>query len=352
MLALSMLTLRPGQMGGSETYARGLVRALTEHGTLDYLCLVPPAAPEAADGLPSVVVHEYRRATSAPARAGAMALAALRSGTIRRRLPEVSAVHYPFTIPVPALDVPAAITLQDVLHRDLPELWPPALRAFRVFAYDRPARRAALVIVPTRYVRGRVAQLLGIPPVRIRPIHYGIDHDLFYPAADEREPFLLYPARPWPHKNHARLFAAFTLVRRERPELELVLTGGGHDWRELPDGVTARGLVASSELASLYRRAAALVFPSLHEGFGQPPLEAMACGCPVAVARATSLPEVCGGAAVYFDPRSPDDIAAAVLRALSEPAELGRRGVEHARAFTWQRCASEHEAAYRELLAG
>jgi glycosyltransferase involved in cell wall biosynthesis len=351
LLAISMLTLRPGEMGGSETYAAGLAAALAKHGTLEYLCLVPPAAPDAGNGLPTVVVPEYRPARRAPARAAAMAFATLRSRAIRRRLPTLGAVHYPFTIPVPVLAVPAAITLHDVLHRDHPELWPTALRAFRVLAYDRAARRSALVIVPSGYVRARVAQLLRIPAERIRAVHSGIDHDLFRPGREEREPFLLYPARPWPHKNHARLFEAFALVRRERPELELVLTGGGHEWRALPAGVRVRGLVRPEELASLYRRAAVLVFPSLHEGFGQPPLEAMACGCPVAVARATSLPEVCGDAAVYFDPRSPEDIAVGILRALAQREELERRGIEHARAFTWERSARAHEAHYRELLS-
>ena len=116
-------------------------------------------------------------------------------------------------------------------------------------------------------------------------IPHGIDHARFSPGDEPREPFLLYPARAWPHKNHARLFEAFALLRRERPELRLVLTGGGHS-APLPDGVEVRGHVSADELVSLYRRAAALVFPSLYEGFGQPPLEAMACGCPVACSNA------------------------------------------------------------------
>jgi glycosyltransferase involved in cell wall biosynthesis len=100
----------------------------------------------------------------------------------------------------------------------------------------------------------------------------------------------------------------------------------------------------------LYRRASALVFPSLHEGFGQPTLEAMACGCPVACSKTTALPEVCGDAAVYFDPGSPQGIADGVLHALAEPDELSRRGLERAARFTWERSAHAHEDAYRELL--
>jgi glycosyltransferase involved in cell wall biosynthesis len=261
----------------------------------------------------------------------------------------LAAIHYPFTIPLPRAAGAAAITLHDVLHHDLPDLVPRAERLFRALAYDRTACRAQLVIVPTEFVRERAVAALGLDPGRVRVVLHGIDHERFRPGEEEREPFLLYPARPWPHKNHARLLEAFALLRRERPELRLVLTGGGHRPATEP-GVEVRGLVSNDELVSLYRRAAALVFPSRYEGFGVPPLEAMACGCPVAAARAGSLPEVCGDAARLFDPASPEEIAAAVLDVLTEPDAWTRRGVERAATFTWERSAREHEAVYRELL--
>ena len=126
-----------------------------------------------------------------------------------------------------------------------------------------------------------------------------------------------------------------------------MLTGTG--FRDLP-AVSARvGRVGWDELPSLYRRAAALVFPSLYEGFGLPPLEAMASGCPVACSTAGSLPEVCGDAAVYFDPTSVDEMVAAIERA--SRAELVPRGLERAAGFTWERCARGHDAVYRELTA-
>src|SRR6185312_3129414 len=130
------------------------------------------------------------------------------------------------------------------------------------------------------------------------------------------------------------LFEAFALLRRSRPGLRLVLTGGG-TFPGLPEGVEARGLVPADELVSLLRRASALVFPSLYEGFGQPPLEAMACGCPVACSDIASLPEVVGDAARLFDPHDPAAIAAAVEDVLAAPAEWSRRGLERARLFSW-----------------
>ena len=233
-----------------------------------------------------------------------MSLAAARPGPIAKRLAEADAVHYPLTIRIPPLSVPSAITLHDVQHLDLPQLFSRGERAFRSLAYHRSARSARVVIVPSAFVRDRAVELLGLAPAKIRVIHHGIDHERFSPGDCAREPFLLYPARPWPHKNHERLYEAFALLRRERPELRLVLTGGGHAG-ETPDGVEALGNVSLDELVSLYRRAAALVFPSLYEGFGLPPLEAMACGCPVACSNAASLPEVCGDAARYFSPETP-----------------------------------------------
>ena len=347
-----MVTLRPGEMGGSETYARSLASALAREGTLQYVCLVPAGATDAAGGLPVVPVSGLRG--GAWMRVATLAAAAARGPVLARRLRGVRAMHFPFTVPVPRLGAPWAVTIHDLLHREFPALVPRAFRAFRSLAYDRAARVATLVLVPSDYVRGRVIDLLGVAPDRLRTVPHGVDHERFEPAAEPapREPFLVYPARRWPHKNHDRLLAAFALVRRQRPDLRLVLTGGGPAPPTLPEGVEWRGPVAPDELAGLYRRAAALVFPSLHEGFGLPALEAMACGCPVACSATTSLPEVCGDAAVYFDPYAPDDIAAAALRAVDDVERLVPLGLERARAFTWDRSARSHEDAYRVLLAG
>jgi len=113
--------------------------------------------------------------------------------------------------------------------------------------------------------------------------------------------------------------------------------------------VVVRGHVPSDDLLELYRSASALVFPSLYEGFGQPPIEAMACGCPVAASHAGALREVCGDAARYFDPTSPRAIADAVLDVLAQPDEWTARGIARAALFTWDECARKHDELYREL---
>jgi glycosyltransferase involved in cell wall biosynthesis len=350
VIGIALLTLVPGALGGSESAARELLRALARGGTLPYRVYLPPAAPEAAEGLPSELVPEYRRAATIPGRLAAMSYAALRPAPLAKRLADADAVHFPLTLRIPPVAAPSAITLHDVQHLDLPRLFSRGERAFRALAYRRSARSARIVIVPSAFVRDRATEALGLSPAKLRVIHHGIDHVRFSPGGEPREPYLLYPARRWPHKNHERLFEAFALLRRDRPELRLVLTGGGHSGAT-PDGVEARGAVPDDELVSLYRRAAALVFPSLYEGFGQPPLEAMACGCPVACSNAASLPEVCGDAARYFDPEDPRAIADAVADVLADPASWIEKGLVRAAGFTWEASATAHETVYRELLA-
>ena len=351
MVGIALLTLVPGELGGSETATRGLLRGLASAGTLDYRVFAPPVAPDAGEGLPTEVVPEYRRAHSVPERFAAMALAAARPGPLRRHLDGAKVVHYPLTIAIPPARMPTVVTLYDVQHLDLPEMFPRAERVFRALAYHRSARSAARVVVSSAFVRDRAVERLGLDPDLIRVIPFGIDHSTLAPGDELREPFLLYPARDWPHKNHERLFHAFALLRRVRPDLRLVLTGGTLERvASRPKGVEIHGHVSPEELVSLYRRASALVFPSLYEGFGQPPLEAMACGCPVACSDAASLPEVCGDAARYFDPKDTDQIADAVLDVLADPEPWRKRGLERAAQFTWERTAHAHEDVYRELL--
>jgi glycosyltransferase involved in cell wall biosynthesis len=204
------------------------------------------------------------------------------------------------------------------------------------------------VIAVSEFTRDRAIAQLGLDQERIRVIPLGLDHEHLRPGTGERAPFLVYPARRWKHKNHERLFEAFALVRRERPELRLVLTGGG-DFRALPECVEWKGHVGADELVRLLQRASALVFPSFYEGFGQPPLEAMACGCPVACSDAAALPEVVGNAARLFDARDPRAIADAVLEVLEEPTPWIERGLAHARRFSWDETARATDAVYAEL---
>jgi glycosyltransferase involved in cell wall biosynthesis len=276
-----------------------------------------------------------------------MALSARRTQGVGAKVANLDVVHYALTVPIPRTKTPTVVTLHDIQHRDLPEFFGPARRSFRRIAYDRAARGATIVVVTSAFVRARAIELLELEPERIHVIPLAVDHTLFRPSSEEREPFLLYPARPWPHKNHTRLFEAFAALRETRPRLRLVLTGGDLERLDpLPEGVERWGVVSPAELASLYRRAACLVYPSLYEGFGMPPLEAMASGCPVVASHAGAIPEVCGDAAVLFDPTDAEAIAAAILQVDERREELSERGLAHAAAFTWDETARKHEAVY------
>jgi glycosyltransferase involved in cell wall biosynthesis len=350
-VGVSLLTLSPGDMGGSETYARQLLRALGQVGRNDYAVLVPARAKDAAEGLPAVEVKDPPVGKRGPLRFLTTALQARRMPGVGSQFSGFDAVHYPLTVPSPRVHVPTIVTLHDVQHRDLPEFFGPARRSFRRLAYDRAARSASAVIVTSEFVRQRARDVLDLDPGRIHVVPLAIDRTVFHPGAEEREPIVLYPARGWPHKNHTRLFKAFASLRETRPQLRLILTGGGLDRLEpLPEGVESLGEVPPSQLASLYRRAACLVYPSLYEGFGIPPLEAMACECPVAASKAGAIPEVCGDAAVLFDPTDIDAMAAAMLEADNRRDELTALGRERAALFTWDETARRHDEVYEAAV--
>ncbi len=351
MVGISLLTLVPGLFGGTETYARELVRALVRVGTLEYRVFTPELAEDAADGLSGVRVRAYRASRTTPGRLLAMGLATA-SPRLRRelRLDELEAIHFPLSIMMPPVRRPPAVTtVHDVLDKLHPEVFSRGERAYRRIVYGWTARLSRLIIVPSEHSKEVLVERAGLDPGGIRVIPLGVSPERYRPGNAEREPFLLYPADSWPHKNHARLLEAFARVRQARPELRLVLVGARLDGTLAAPGVEVRGYVSPDELAGLYRTATALVFPSLHETFGLPPLEAMASGCPTVVSRAGSLPEICGDASRYFDPRSTDEMVEAVLDVVERPAELVAKGLEQAKRYSWDECARRHEDVYREL---
>ncbi|WP_085475320.1 glycosyltransferase family 4 protein [Rathayibacter oskolensis] len=354
-VTLAVLTVDPGGMGGGETYARALTRLLVprpgEEG-LRVRALVPENARGFSEGVPEIVADGVVSGAGHRRRAIGMLQALVRTVRLRRTLGAGEILYFPFTVPLPypSRRQGHVQMLFDLQHRDLPQLFPLVERVFRRVAYEATARRADAVITISAFTKSRIVELLGIPEERIHVSHLGVDTSRFRPNLAEREDFVFYPARAWPHKNHERLFEALRLLRAEGHPLRLVLTGGDLDrLAPLPDFVDWRGHVSPEELADLYRRAAVLAFPSLYEGFGLPPIEAMASGCPVAAADSGSLPEICGDAAVYVDPLEPRSIADGILEAIDRRAELAPLGVERAARFSWERCREEHLAVFRAV---
>ena len=352
-VALSMLNYVPGGMGGSETYARELVSQLKGQQGVEAVVVVPSNGAQFSSAESRIIIHGVRTGASTVERLRGIVVAWLRARAIRASY-SADVVHFPFTIPVPwpRQDQACVMTIHDVQHHDHPALFSRAERIFRYFTYDRPARKATLIVTVSEFAKDGIVRCLNVAPEKVRVVPLGVDGSSFTPFLGERKDFALYPARGWKHKNHAALIEAMTLVRARRPEMRLVLTGGAlESLGVVPDWVDVRGIVSAEELHELYRKAAVLAFPSLYEGFGLPPLEAMASGCPVAASSAGSLPEVCGDAAVMFDPSDPVDIARGIEEAMERREELVGAGLTHVRQFTWERCAAAHEAAYREAAA-
>jgi glycosyltransferase involved in cell wall biosynthesis len=342
-VGISLLTLVPRVSGGSETYARELVRALGRVGAHSYRTLLPRIASD-VDGLPGEIVGEYRASTTMPGRIAAMTEGTVRGTRLRRRLAGLDVVHFPLTVMIPRVTTPPAVTtVLDLQHEFLPEFFSRAERMYRRIVYGWSIRESRLVVTISRHAARAVIERYDLPEDRVRPIHLGLDHTAFTPSEEARELFLVYPAKAWPHKNHERLFIAFAELRRRHPKLELVLTAYEGS---TPPGVRSLGHVSREELVRLYRTASGLVFPSLYEGFGQPPLEAMACGCPVASSNAAALPEVCGDAARLFDPTSVEEMVAAVEEILAHGASWSAKGIARAAQFSWEETARLHDAAY------
>jgi glycosyltransferase involved in cell wall biosynthesis len=240
--------------------------------------------------------------------------------------------------------VPVVVTVHDLAVLRHPGTFNPWTRRYSRLAVPRVVRAARLVICVSEFTRREVVELIGVPEGRIRVVPNGVGPPFGPdgPAADGD--YVLAVGTLEPRKN---LGAAREAALRLDVELRVV---GAQGWGGVRvDGWLGR--VADDELAALYRGARCLVYPSLYEGFGIPVLEAMACGTPVVTAAGGATEEVAGGAAVLADPRDPASIAAAVEEAATRRDELRARGLERARAFTWDRVAAETRRVYEEAAA-
>ena len=232
-------------------------------------------------------------------------------------------------------------------------------------------RRAAAIIAPSQATKRDLIRHLGVPEKRISVVYEGVDHDVFRPVERRvfTDPYVLFVGSEHPRKNLATLFRAFARVKADGffPELKLVKVGapgsGEAPFREqsvraareagVEEDVIFVGRAVGDELAAYYSGAECLVLPSLYEGFGLPPVEAMACGCPVVVSNVTSLPEIAGDAALLVDPTDDAALARAIVALLDDAAlraGLRARGLARAAEFSWERAATETLAVYERLL--
>lgn len=261
--------------------------------------------------------------------------------------------------------LPLVVTIFDVMALDHAEWFTRANVAHARLVWPRILRHADTVIVAAQFTRDRLLDRFGwLDAERVRVVPCGVDAR-FSPGvgADRARPYLLTVGRLQPRKNLEGAVAAFELVAGAHPEHELVVVGarGWHDdalldrVRASPvaDRIVLAGRVTDDELVALYRGADCFLFPSRYEGFGFPPLEAMACGTPVVCSDASSLPELVGAGGLLVDAGDTDAMAAAldsVLRDGDRAMELRRRGLARAAAFTWGACADATVAAYAATL--
>jgi glycosyltransferase involved in cell wall biosynthesis len=268
-------------------------------------------------------------------------------------------------------------TVHDMSHRFFPQ-YHPRRRVLLLRAFENRLRRATRIITVSEHARGEIVDLLGVPEAKVAVTYEGAGSQ-YRPLSisDEKrmdlrkkynlpEQFLLYVGTIEPRKNLERLIEAYYLYKGEVPDSELKLVlAGGKGW--LYEGIFARvqelhleqdivftGYVDGEDLPFLYNMAVAFIYPSLYEGFGLPPLEAMSCGTPVISSNTSSIPEVVGEAGILVDPYQVNDLAAAIYKvagSVSLQNELSQKGLERARLFSWKKCAEETLQVYRECMA-
>lgn len=357
----NLCSVVPGRVGGSEVYATRLLAAAASlprlrTGSVELEVASMAGVRSAHPELATLAWHEARWSPSSRVRR-----AAAESTWLARRSAGFDVVHH-FGGRLPARRAGLSVlTVHDIQPLDIPANFSMSKRAYLSWALPRSVRAADLVAVPSVWVADRLAERLAVPAARIRvvPSTYG-DADLPAQSAPlDGQPFVLYPAATYPHKNHATLIAAHAAVRARHRDTLLVLTGAaGRAHAEVAEqaartpGVVHLGWVDDARLASLVSAATAVAFPSRYEGFGLPVLEAMRAGTPVIAADAAAVPEVLQGGGTLVDPDDLDGWVDALLEAQSGSPRIRRqaeRGRDRAADFAPELVAGRLLEAWRSV---
>ena len=285
-------------------------------------------------------------------------------------------LHEPHYVLPPLVRCRTVVTIHDCIHLRFPQYLPNrAAHTYAPAQMGAAARRSDRILTVSEASKRDILEFFDVPPDKITVIHNAID-ERFASAPPEEDvhrvaeryqlegKFVLYVGNVKPHKNLERLIDAFLLLRQTPglAEVKLVLIGDEisryaslrravHRYN-LHKFVRFLGFLPDEMLAIVYRLAGVFVFPSLYEGFGLPPLEAMASGTPVVTSNVSSLPEVTGDAALLVDPASAEAIADAMRRVLTDPAlaaDLSARGLRRAREFSWERAATQIREIYLDV---
>jgi glycosyltransferase involved in cell wall biosynthesis len=290
----------------------------------------------------------------------------------RERVDLFHAPHYVLPALTPARTI---VTIHDCIHLMFPQYLPNRLgHAYARASLWTAAHKSDRILTVSEASKRDILRFFNVPPEKIVVIYNAID-ERFAKEPDEEhlvrtreryqlnDQFVLYAGNIKPHKNLERLIEAFHRVRgRGLDHLKLLIIGDEISKLQtlrravhrhmLHDHVRFLGFVPFETLAVLYRLASVFVFPSLYEGFGLPPLEAMASGTPVVTSNLSSLPEVVGDAAVLVDPYDSEAIADGMMRALTDDElreDLRRRGLERAQRYSWERSVRQIREIYHEV---
>lgn len=253
---------------------------------------------------------------------------------------------------------PFVFTIHDLSHVYCPENSSPAIRLYYATIMKRACHRAMRILTVSEFTKRQIVEWSGVAPEKISNVWSGVDPE-YQPKGNSYGipfPYLLCVSNRKPHKNELRIVEAFARAKLDS-QIHLVFVGVSTDKlrycienNSVAQRVNFVGFVPPEKLPSLYRGATALIFPSLYEGFGLPPLEAMACGIPVVTSNVTSMPEITGDAALHVDPTSVEQIARAMERIVGD-VELRRqllpKGLARSAEFTCSRTA----ALVREVIA-
>jgi len=358
---------------GIGTYVRNLLRQLARQDqATEYLVLCQEADRAAVPNL-----GENFRAV--PERAGAYSMREQVTVPLDLRREGANLFHAPHYVLPPLTPCRSVVTIHDCIHLRFPQYLPSRIGyAYAKASLWTATHRAAKVMTVSEASKRDILRYFHVPESRIDVIYNAID-DRFWeqPSTEDigrvREryqlnaPFVLYAGNIKPHKNLDRLIEAFHLLRQDPnlKDVQLLIIGDeiskyaslrrAVHRHKLHKYVRFFGFVPDQTLAALYRLAAVFVFPSLYEGFGLPPLEAMASGTPVITSNVSSLPEVVGDAALMIDPYDPGAIAAAMRRVLEDStlrAHLRTRGLARAREFSWERSIRRVREIYGEVMQG
>lgn len=342
------MTFANRNRGGSGAYARSLLGALRERD----------------DVIPWVI--------SGPSRSNLVRTMRwlVRGGTtaVASKPPDI--LHCPSFVMPWAVKVPVVVTVHDAASKRYPTDHPLEWRVYVDAFMPRRLRAAARVITGSEFGRHEVIEAFGLDPDQVTSVPYGLDARFleFRPAgpAGEVTGPLLFPGAPIGRKNLEAVLACMAAASPDSHlgRVDLQISGAREEdfpshsrlVRNLGLQVRVRwlGQVPAEEMPALYARASALVYPSLYEGFGFPPLEAMAVGTPVVASNRGSLPEVLGDGALMVDPDNRRALGEAIEAVLSQPALRARlrgAGLQRARLYTWDKCAEKTTELYRQVVA-